>query len=157
MKLIRIFVSILSISALTACGGGNAETSSTTLLATTTTLAPDCSETSLSTAAAEATYVIGCAERWAGLQLKSQECGEHCYGYIYKWAQAKWNLLGMCSQYSLILPENNSCEGMTGTPKDRNFTGGMTEFPPKEIACQIWDAHRFSENLALTGCTPAAE
>lgn len=154
MKPTRLFVSILSILAITACGGGISKTSSTTLPATTTTVAPDCSETALSAAAGEATYVIGCAEGWAGVQLRSYECGEHCYGYIYKWDEAKWNLLGMCSQYSLILPEDNSCQGMSGLPKDRSFSGQMVAFPPKEVACQIWDAHRFSDNVAVTGCTP---
>lgn len=119
---------------------------------------PDCSASALDAAAGESTYVLGCVGEWAAIQLKSSECGEHCYGYVYQWVNSNWKLLGMCSQYSLIMTEDNSCEAMSGFPKDQNFTGQpLTVFPPSDVACQIWESHRFEENLAITGCKSDSE
>ncbi len=141
---------------LTACGNSTSTESSTSAIPAVTTIeSPDCSLAALENAIGEPTYIVGCTGEWAALQPKSLECGEHCFGYVYKWSNSEWNLLGKCSQYSLLLPEDNSCEGMSGMPVDQTFTGQpMSEFPPKEISCEIWDAHGFEENLAATGCPP---
>jgi hypothetical protein len=156
MNLRTSVIAMCSALLLAACGNSaTSETTTTIPTTTTTTIAsPDCSMPALETAIGEPTYIVGCSGEWAALQPKSLECGEHCFGFVYKWENSQWSLLGKCSQFSLILPEDNWCEGMSGKPLDQTFTGQpMSEFPPKEISCEIWDAHRFEENLAITGCS----
>lgn len=151
MKLVRLLISISSIVALYACAGASSQTSSTTLPATTTAVAPDCSEAALSAAAGEAdTYVLGCSSNWAALQPRSWECGEHCWAFIFKWDQAKWNLVAKCSQYS-ALSEDGYCLGMTGQIMDDNYVQNV-EYPPADVSCRIWANSLYRETDEDTAC-----
>ena len=126
---------------LTACApSSSADPTTTTTLAPTTTAvaAPDCSQDALDAAVGEReTYVMGCVGGWTALQPRSWECGEHCWGFIYKWDQAKWNLRLKCDLYS-VLSETGGCYGMSGQINDGTYTDTIAEFPPKAVACELW-------------------
>lgn len=136
------------IVSMSACSSSSAtETTTTTTIAptTTTAAAPDCSQQALDAAVEEReTYVIGCDSGWAALQPRSWVCGEHCYAFIYKWDQAKWNLAIKCDQYSALSSEG-FCTGMTGRIQDSNYTEAVAEFPPNEVVCQIWAKSIYAE------------
>ncbi len=139
MKVLRLIIIATAITGLASCSSADSATPATTVAATTTTtvVAPDCSQSALDAAGGEKVYPLGCSSNWAALQLSSQECGEHCYAFIYKWDQAKWNLAMKCSQYS-PLSAAGSCEGMTGKTSDANYSGMATEFPSEDAVCDIW-------------------
>lgn len=141
MKISRLLISAIAIIGLSACSSSSAadETTTTTVAATTTIEAtPDCSQDALDAAVGEReTYVMGCIDGWTALQPRSWECGEHCYAFIYKWDQAKWNLTMKCSLYSL-LSETGGCYGMSGQIPDGTYTDTIAEFPPKAVACDLW-------------------
>jgi ABC-type transport system substrate-binding protein len=155
MKISRLLVSAVAILSLGACSSSSsADTTTTTTLApTTTTIAlPDCSQDALDAAVGEReTYILGCSSNWAALQPRSWECGEHCYAFIYKWDQAKWNLALKCDQYS-ALSADGYCTGMTGQIRDANYTENIVEFPTKDVACQIWAKSVYQEIEKNTGC-----
>lgn len=140
MKIFRALLVTTVVISLSSCASSSADTATTTTAApTTTTQAPaDCSQDALDGAVGEReTYVMGCAAGWAALQPRSWECGEHCYAFIYKWDQAKWNLTMKCSLYS-PLSADGGCQGMTGQITDANYTDSIAEFPPKAVACDLW-------------------
>ncbi len=141
MKISRLLISAVAVLSLGACSSSSAAdtTTTTTVPETTTTVAlPDCSQDAMDAAVGEReTYVMGCVAGWAALQPRSWECGEHCWGFIYKWDQAKWNLTMKCSLYSL-LSDSGGCTGMTGQISDGNYTDTIAEFPPKAVACELW-------------------
>ena len=138
MKVLRIIIIATAIAGLASCGSADTAMTTTVAATTTTTVAaPDCSQSALDAAAGEKVYQLGCSSNWAALQLSSQECGEHCYGFIYKWDQAKWNLAMKCSLYSPLSVEG-SCQGMTGQISYANYTNSVTEFPPTDVACELW-------------------
>ena len=139
MKVLRLVIIVTAITGLTSCSSADSTTPETTVAATptTTVAAPDCSQSALDAAGGEKVYPLGCSSNWAALQLSSQECGEHCYAFIYTWEQAKWNLAMKCSLYSPLSAEG-SCQGMTGQISDANYTNSVTEFPPTDVACELW-------------------
>ena len=141
MKTLRTFIVGIAFIGLSACGSSsNAnDTSAITVPATTTTVSKaDCSYEALDAAVGEKdSYILGCVSNWAAVQPNSWECGEHCYGFIYKWEQENWSLKMKCSQYSHIL-EEGTCTGMIGQISEGNYTSTIAEMPPKEVACQIW-------------------
>ena len=138
MKVLRLIIVTTAITGLASCGSADKATTTTVAATTTTTAAaPDCSQSALDAAGGEKVYPLGCSSNWAALELSSQECGEHCYGFIYKWDQSKWNLAMKCSLYSPLSAEG-SCQGMTGQISDANYTNSVTEFPPTDVACELW-------------------
>jgi len=151
MKVLRLIIIAAAISGLASCSSADSATPATTVAATTTTTtAPDCSPAALEATVGEKTYTLGCTSNWAALQPSSWECGEHCYGFIYKWDQAKWNLAMKCSLYSPLSAEG-SCQGMTGQISDANYTDGVTEFPPTAVACELWK-ESFVDPESNTAC-----
>ena len=140
MKIFRVVIIAGAIAGLSACSSASTvDTSSTTVAPTTIAVAPaDCSQDAMDGAVGERrTYVMGCVADWAALQPQSWECGEHCYAFIYKWDQAKWNLRMKCDLYS-HLSADGGCYGMTGQINDGNYTESIAEFPPKAVVCELW-------------------
>jgi hypothetical protein len=140
MRIFRLLISAVAIVGLSACSSSSTadETTTTVAVTTTTEATPDCSQDALDAAVGEReTYVAGCVAGWAALTPRSWECGEHCFAFIYKWEQAKWNLTMKCSLYS-VLSADGYCTGMTGQIPDGNYTDAIAEFPPKAVACELW-------------------
>jgi hypothetical protein len=155
MKFSRLVLIVTSIAAFSSCSSSDVATTSTstTTAATTTTASiPDCSQYALDAAAGERdSYVLGCASNWAAIQPESWICGEHCYAFIYKWDQGKWNLTMKCDQYSALSPDGY-CQGMTGEISEGNYTPTISEYPPSDVACQIWAKSPFAEFEKNTQC-----
>ena len=155
MNILRKFVFVSLMIALTSCSeSGNTMSTTTvpTYVPTTTVSAPDCSQPALERTVGEKTYVLGCSADWAALQPFSWECGEHCFAFIYKWEQTKWSLKMKCDQYQTLSIEG-WCEGMQGDISDGNYTGSVAEFPPNDIACQIWVKSMYAEYEKKTSCS----
>lgn len=74
--------------------------------------------------------------------------------WLYKWSEPKWNLMGRCNQYMMLVESENPCAPMSGWLNDGTYTDKMADFPPAEVACAIWSTNRYEENVAVTGCTP---
>lgn len=155
MKVLRILLAITAITSLAACGSSSANQSTSTVAETSTSLAtPDCSQKALdATTGQGGTYIVGCAENWAAVEAGSGECNEHCFAFIFKWDEAKWNLKMKCDQYS-TLSEDGFCMGMTGEFQNAQDISTIAEYPPADVACQIWPANRSTYNVSATGCTP---
>jgi hypothetical protein len=154
VRISKILLTTVLLTALASCGGSeNSKELGTTVAPPSTAAAPDCSESAIEAGAGESVQVMNCKQDWAAVQSESLECGEHCYGWLLKWSDSKWNLMGSCSQYSALIPDNG-CQGMSGLLKDKTYTDTWTDFPSKEVACQLWSANRYPENISETGCTP---
>jgi hypothetical protein len=156
MKFSRIIATATIIVGLAACGGsGSADVTATSLVTTTTVSTPDCSLAAVEASVGEPTELYACSSNWAALQTSSYvgSCGECEAVLLYKWSDTKWSLMGSCSQYSPLVP-SGVCSGMSGPIKDKVYTNTMADFPPKEVACALWTANRYPENVAETGCTP---
>ena len=155
MKIFKVLLIATAVVGMSACAPSSSAdtTTTTTMPPTTTTVAPpDCSQDALDGAVGERdTYVLGCAGGWTALQPKSWECGEHCYAFIYKWDQAKWNLAMKCDQYSALSTEGY-CTGMTGQILDGTYTETIAEFPPQDVVCQVWAKSVYQEFEKNTGC-----
>lgn len=150
---------MIGVLSLASCGSSSADSATTTTvtIATTTTIsAPDCSDAAIEAGVGEAVESKVCSGVWAALQTKAYvgSCGECESEWLYKWESGKWNLMGVCSQYSPLIASDPSCSGMTGLLKDKSYIDKMTDFPSKEDACVLWTANRYKENVAQTGCTP---
>ena len=152
MRNLRLMIAVPALLLITACGASSSSDSTTDEPSTTTTvLAPDCSQEALDAAAGEPdTYVLGCSSNWAALQPESWECGEHCWAFIFKWDQSKWNLVAKCSQYS-PLSADGSCSGMTGQITDGNYVQTV-EYPPADVSCQIWANSLYGGSGEEPGC-----
>jgi hypothetical protein len=156
MKVLRILLAVSAIASLTACGGSTAKQSTSSVAETSAPLAtPDCSQEALdATSGRKGTYVLGCSGNWAAVESPYiDECTEHCFAFIYKWDQAKWNLTMKCDQYSTLSAEG-FCMGLTGEMQNAEYIDTIAEFPPQDVACQIFPPNRSDFNVAITGCTP---
>lgn len=155
MKLHRLGIVVLSL-VLVACG--TAEQSSETTAATTTvsTLPVDCSKPAIEAAVGESISNFNCAGEWTAIQPDSYvgDCLDCESVWIYKWQDAKWNLMGRCNQYVPLVKSEMPCSPMAGWLNDGDYIDTMADFPEADIACELWVANRWPENVAVTGCTP---
>lgn len=143
-----------AVAGLASCGASSTAVTSTTVT-TTTVAAPDCSKAAIELGVGEPTSYFECSGEWAAIMPDSYTavCNECEAVWLYKWEAGAWNLKGSGSQYSTLTP-NSGFGGMTGLLRDRIYTDSMTEYPPKEVACELWSVNRYPENVAETGCTP---
>jgi hypothetical protein len=156
MKVLGVLVLAAAVAGLASCGASSTAVTSTTVT-TTTVAAPDCSKAAIELGVGEPTDYFDCSGEWAGIMPDSYAAGcNECESvWLYKWEAGEWNLKGVGNQYSTLTP--NSVAGMTGLLKDKIYTDTMTEFPSKEVACELWPTNRYLENVAETGCTPDPE
>jgi hypothetical protein len=154
MKFQRIVVTALSIL-LVACGGPSQ--SSDTSLATPTSIEQlKCSQMAIEAAVGQSTSLFNCVGEWAAVQPVSyvRDCTECESVWLYKWDDAKWNLVGRCNQYVLLVESESPCSPMSGWINDDNYIDAMADFPSRDVACDIWPINRYPENVSVTGCTP---
>ena len=89
-----------------------------------------------------------CVDGWATGLLADEECSNDCEGILVLRQEATgWRVVATCNQYSPLTPTSSQCF-------DR-FTldeVGSSDLPPLSVACELWEANRWDENLALTGC-----
>lgn len=150
-----VFVTITCL-ALAGCSSGSSEPATTTTVAPETTIAattlppmPDCSKTAIEVAVGEPASFFTCSGEWASTMPDSYSanCGECESLWLLKWEEAKWNLKGVCSQYSVLDPEA-ICSGLSGTVANSVSGDLLTEFPPAEDACKIWPVNRYEPGCA---------
>lgn len=162
----KLAVTALSVVVLmTACGGGiDQRVGNTTypLLAVPTSTADtieeptdliECSESALTTAAAERVGFFDCDTTWAVLQpaTYSNECTDCESVWLYEWVNTEWQLRARCNQYVVL--DETSCQALSGKLANATELSTMAAFPPKDVRCAIWDANTWEENLAETGCS----
>ena len=154
IKVLRILILTAAVAGLASCGSSSDAETSDTSTTVTTVVAPDCSKAAIELGVGEPTDIFTCSGEWAAIMPDSYTAGcNECESvWLYKWEAGAWNLKGVGNQYSTLTP--NSVAGMTGLLKDKIYTDAMTEFPPKEAACELWPTNRYPENVAETGCTP---
>jgi hypothetical protein len=154
MKVLRILILTAAVAGLASCGASSTSDTADTSTTVTTVAAPDCSKAAIELGVGEPTSYFECSGEWAGIMPASyaDDCNECESVWLYKWEAGAWNLKGVGNQYSTLTP--NSVAGMTGLLKNKIYTDTMTEFPPKEVACELWPTNRYPENVAETGCTP---
>jgi hypothetical protein len=159
MKILRILIVATAIAGLaSSCSSGSTKATITpgsgnTTTTITTIAFPDCSKPAIEMGVGEPTDVFNCSGVWAAIQPNSYVgiCTECETVWLFKWEANAWNLKGSGNQYSIL---NSGFSGMTGLLKDRIYTDNMTEYPPKEVACELWPVNRYPENVAETGCKP---
>jgi len=155
MKFQRFSILFLSLI-LVSCGSSEELTNTSSPISSTSIQQIECSRASIESAVGESTSVFNCAGEWAAIQPSSyvSDCTECESVWLYKWSQEKWNLMGRCNQYVPLVESQTPCSAMAGWLNDGNYIDKMADFPPSDVACTIWPTNRFSENVAITGCTP---
>jgi hypothetical protein len=159
MRKTTMFIFSVTLLSLTSCGGSSSNSATESAAPTSTTISqPDCSEASVEKAVGEPISGLACSGGWASLMPDSYagSCGECANVWLYKWGEGTWNLKGFCSQYSPLIAGVSICSGQSGTYASPKEEGLMTEFPPREVACEIWAYNRDPEFVADTGCTPSS-
>jgi hypothetical protein len=158
MKIFRFGVVVLSLF-LVACGGSTQSSDSSAVTTTTTVTQVDCSRAAIEIGVGESTSIFNCSGEWAAIQPSSYvgNCTECESVWLYKWSEAKWNLMGRCNQYVMLVESESPCGAMSGWLNDDNYIDKMADFPPPKVACDIWPMNRYAENVSLTGCTPDPE
>lgn len=144
---------------LVSCSGPTKSSDTSEIATTTTVTQVDCSREAIERGVGESTEIFSCSGEWASIQPDSYvgACTECESVWLYKWSQAKWNLMGRCNQYVMLVESEGPCSAMSGWLNDDNYIEKMVDFPPPQVACDIWPMNRYPENLSLTGCTPDAD
>ena len=85
---------------------------------------------------------------WANGLDANVGCSEECEGLlVLHKVGGEWRVIGSCNQYSPLYPGYQMCvDSATGNSVPD------AELPPPQVACELWDANTWEENLAITGC-----
>jgi hypothetical protein len=145
------FVS-LTMTACTTSEQNSAESITTTPETEVATTQPDeritaCTIENFSIALGEQSTEPYCVEDWATAlpQEYIENCGDCESVWLFHWTGTEWSLKGTCYQFAPLTEDGAPCSTPDGTELD--------EFPPASVACAIWPANSFEENVATTGCT----
>ena len=96
----------------------------------------------------EPIVAFACVDGWATGLLADQGCSDECEGILVLRQEATgWRVVATCHQYFPMTPTSSQCFNAF-TFDEVN----PSDLPPLPVACELWEANRWDENLALTGC-----
>lgn len=107
---------------------------------------PPCSLDAFTAALGEQSSEPFCVDKWAVAQpLSYAESCQDCESlWLFQWTSETWELRGTCYQFSPITPDSAPCS----TPDGND----LQDYPPVDVACALWPANTFEENLSITNC-----
>lgn len=88
-----------------------------------------------------------CIEDWA-IALPQEYidvCGDCESLWLFQWVETEWTLRGTCYQFAPITADSAPCT----TPDGEE----LSSYPPTDVACALWPANTFEENIPATGCS----
>lgn len=88
-----------------------------------------------------------CVEEWAVAQPQEyiNNCGDCESLWLFRWSGSEWTLKGTCYQFAPLTEDGAPCTTPDGDELD--------ELPSANVACALWPANSFEENVAATGCS----
>jgi|694.fasta_scaffold50149_3 hypothetical protein len=122
------------------------DTSSQSSTLTTELSQPPCSLDAFTAAFGEQSYEPFCVDEWAVAQPRSyvESCQDCESLWLFQWNSETWELRGTCYQFAPITADSAPCSTPDGNE--------LQEYPPVDVACALWPANTFEENLAVTNC-----
>ncbi|MEN9792753.1 MAG: hypothetical protein RL330_831 [Actinomycetota bacterium] len=161
----RIVAGVVAVIVLlSGCGSGEeildstpGTSAPTTTSTSTSTVAgepgPDCTDAAASAGTGVEMMLVGdCVDGWVAAMDAdyAAECTECESVLLLRAEEGQWRVAHNCNQYAPLL--EGICAEVTPSPDWPVSVATDPGYPSPEVACEIWDANTWEENLEETDC-----